>query len=98
MVCTSYKLYQFHFTRTVCQTNLVVDSLLMVRRPMQTDVPFSMFHDKRILLEGVDKDFWWLNPNGQIEVKVIETNNTFSIAEYIYVFTYKYLLCIRMVT
>ena len=56
------------------QTNLVVDSLLMVRRPIQKDVPFSMFHDKRVLLEGVNKDFWWLNSNGQMTVKVIETN------------------------
>jgi hypothetical protein len=48
------------------KTDLVVDSLLMVRRLIQKDVPFSMFHDKRVLLEGVDKDFWWLNSNGQM--------------------------------
>ena len=45
-----------------------------------------MFHDKRILLEGVDKDFWWLNSNGQMTVKVIETSKTFSIAEYIRIY------------
>ena len=70
------------------KTDLVVDSLLMVRRPIQKDVPFSMFHDKRVLLEGVDKDFWWLNSNGQMTVKVIETNKTFSIAEYIRIYVH----------
>lgn len=67
-------------------TDLVVDSLLMVRRPIQQDVPFSMFHDKRVLIEGVNKDFWWLNTNGQMTIKIIETNQTFSIAEYVRIY------------
>ncbi|CAC5401887.1 unnamed protein product [Mytilus coruscus] len=67
-------------------TTLIIKRLSIEKRQVRPDIPFKMFSNDRLILEGVDKDFWWPQNNDRMTVKVMETGKEFDYADYLRIY------------